>query len=85
MHRADVDDAAAALAVYVAQRGTGGQEGAVQVHRQLLLPPGELELVHRRHDLDARIAHQDVEAAEGVSKTWGRPLACPRLIDLADA
>ena len=30
-----------------------------------LLPFGEVELVERRHDLDAGVADQDVDAAEG--------------------
>jgi hypothetical protein len=49
----------------VLQAGLGGEEGAVQVDGEHLLPLGELELLDRVHDLDAGIADQDVDAAEG--------------------
>jgi hypothetical protein len=40
------------------------QEGAVQMNGEELLPLGELELVQGRHDLDAGVAHQDIEPPE---------------------
>ncbi len=66
VHRAHVDDAApAALRIHVLDTGLGGEEGAVEVDGQHLLPVRELELFHRMNDLDARIADQDVDAAKG--------------------
>ena len=47
--------------VHVPQRGAGGQEGAVEMDRQQLLPVGEVEVDERLDDLDAGIADQDVE------------------------
>ena len=65
MHRAHVDDDAAAVAlVHVLERGAGGEEAAVQVDRQHLLPVGELELVDRVDDLHAGVGDQDVQRAE---------------------
>ena len=65
MHRAHVDDAAAGPAAYMRCRhGARGQEGAVEMDRQHLLPLGEFELLERRDDLDAGVADQDVDAAE---------------------
>ena len=68
MHGSHVDDAAALLAVHLAQGGAGRQEGAVQVDGKHLLPFVEIELDERRHDLDAGVADQDVEAPEGFDR-----------------
>ena len=65
VHRAHVDDAAAAAGlVHVRQAGLGREEGAVEVDRQHLLPVGVAELLDRMDDLDAGVADQDVDAAE---------------------
>ena len=49
------------LLVHVAQRRARGQERAVEMDRQQLLPFGEVEFDDRRDDLDAGIADQNVE------------------------
>jgi len=65
MHRAHVDDRAALLLrVHRLEAGAGGQEGAVEVDREHLLPGLERHLVHRADHLHAGIADQDVDAAE---------------------
>ena len=65
MHRAHVDDASAATRpVHVRQARARGEECAVEVDRQHLLPVGEREILQRVHDLDAGIADKDVDAAE---------------------
>ena len=65
MHRSHIDDAAAgALLVHLPQRGARRQEGAVEMDGEKLLPFGEGKVIERRHDLDAGIAHQDVDPAE---------------------
>ena len=66
MHRAHVDDAAAAaLLVHLAQRRPRGEERAVEMDGEQLLPFRELEILERRHDLDAGIADEHVDPAEG--------------------
>ena len=67
MHRAHVDDAAAGgLLVHVLERRPRGEEGAVEVDREHpVLRFREVEILQRRYDLDARIAHEHVDAAEG--------------------
>ena len=52
------------LLVHLAQRRARGEEGAVEMDRQQLLPFGEFEVDERRDDLDAGIADQNVERAE---------------------
>ena len=65
VHRAHVDDApAAARLVHVRQASLGGEEGAVQVNGEHLLPLSEGEVLDRMHDLDAGVADQDVDATE---------------------
>ncbi len=67
MHRAHVDDAsAAALLVHLLERRARGEKGAVETDGEQLLPFGEGKLVKRRHDLDAGVADEDFEAAEGL-------------------
>ena len=56
--------AAAARLVHVRQAGARGEKCAVEMDREHLLPFGVGELLERMHDLDAGIAHQDVDAAE---------------------
>ena len=46
------------------QRGARGEEGAVEMDAQELLPARECELIERRDDLNAGIAHQDVDLSE---------------------
>ena len=46
------------------QARLGGEEGAVEVDRQHLLPLGERKLLERMDDLDAGVADQDVDVAE---------------------
>ena len=53
-----------ALFVHLAQRRARGEERAVEMDCQHLLPFREFEFVDRRHDLDAGIADEDVDAAE---------------------
>ena len=48
------------------QAGFGGEEGAVEVDREHLLPVGERKILERMDDLDAGIADQDVDAAPGL-------------------
>ena len=50
--------------VHVRAGRPGGQERAVEMDRQHLLPVGEAELLDRMDDLDAGVADQDVDAAE---------------------
>lgn len=64
MHRSDIDDRAAGAGVHMAQARAGGQEGAVEMHRQQLAPIGEGEILDRGDDLDAGVAHQHVHASE---------------------
>ena len=54
--------------VQVAQDGPRGQKGVIEVDGEQLLPVGEFELLQRRHDLDPGIAHQDVDAPEGLGR-----------------
>ena len=69
MHRAHVDDAAAgALLVHLPQGRPRGEERAVEMDGEELLPFGELELLERRDDLDAGIAHEHVDLAEGFDR-----------------
>ncbi len=63
VHRAHVDDAAVLGGVHVLQAGLGGEEGAVEMDRQQLLPVGEREVDDRLDDLDAGVADQDVDLA----------------------
>ena len=42
--------------VHVLEAGLGGEEGAVEMDREHLLPVGEREVLERMHDLDAGIA-----------------------------
>mmetsp|Transcript_49009 Transcript_49009/g.115128 ORF Transcript_49009/g.115128 Transcript_49009/m.115128 type:complete len:426 (+) Transcript_49009:554-1831(+) len=63
--RAHVDDGAAlATSDHVLHAGAGGQESTVQVDGNHLAPVGVAEVLHRMHDLDAGVAHQDVDAAK---------------------
>ncbi len=65
MHRAHIDDRAALAArIHMLDGGLGGEEGAVQMDGQHLLPVGERVLFDRRNDLDARIRHQHIDAAQ---------------------
>ena len=65
MHRTHVDDATAgALLIHVLQGGPRREEGAIQMDRQHLLPFREVKVIDRRHDLDASIAHEHIDAAE---------------------
>ena len=61
--RAHVDHAAVLGGVHVLQAGLGGEEGAVEMDRQQLLPVGEGEVDQRLDDLDAGVADQDVDLA----------------------
>jgi hypothetical protein len=53
------------LLVHLPKRRARRQERAVEMDGKQLLPLGELEIDNRVDDLDAGIADQDVEAAEG--------------------
>src|ERR1700693_1403529 len=64
MHRSQVDDAAAALAVHIPDRGTSGQKCTVEVNGEHALPISKLELFERRNHLIAGVADQDVDTAE---------------------
>ena len=65
MHRAHIDDAAAATRfVHVRDARARGQERAVDVDREHLLPLGVAELLDRMHDLDTGVADQDIDASE---------------------
>ena len=59
------------LLVHLAQRGARGEERAVEMDRQQLLPFGEFEVDERRDDLDAGIADQNVKRAEGLDHFGG--------------
>src|SRR3546814_6808316 len=64
VHRAHVDDRAALAArLHVAHALAGGEEGAVEVDRQHLLPVAEAEVGDAVDDLDAGVGHQHVDAA----------------------
>ena len=67
--------------VHLPQRRAGGEERAVEMDGEQLLPFGERELVERRHDLDAGIADQDVDAAEGLRSPSPMPAStCASLV-----
>ena len=57
--------ASGSLLVHVLDAGLGGQERAVEMDGQHLLPIGEGKLLDRMHDLDAGIGDEDVDPAEG--------------------
>ena len=64
VHRRDVHDAAPAFRVHVRQRGAREVEGAEEHHADESLPGLDRELLDRRDVLQARVVHQDVDAAE---------------------
>src|SRR5579872_2163176 len=61
MHRAYIYNAAAVLPVHLAECGARDEKRAIQVNGEQLLPLGKFEVDERAHDLDARVAHEDVE------------------------
>ena len=66
MHRAHIDDAAAAGLVHMRQDGAGGEEGAVEMDRQHPAPFRQAEILQRMDDLDPGIADQDIHPAPGL-------------------
>ena len=67
VHRAHVDERARALLVHMLDAGLGGQEGAVDMDGQDLLPVGKGKVLDRMHDLDAGIGDENVDRAEGLT------------------
>ena len=80
MHRAHVDDAAAALLVHVAQGCARGQEGAVEVDGQQPLPIVERQLLDRRDDLNAGIADQNIDSPEFLDDLAMAASTCASLV-----
>ena len=65
VHGTHVDDGAAAAGLdHFAHAGARGEEGAVQVDGQHLFPLLERVVDDGTDDLDARVADQDIDAAE---------------------
>ena len=50
------------------QAGARGQECAVEMDRQQLLPVRERKFIHRMDDLDTSVADQDIDASEGIDR-----------------
>src|SRR6516225_7648524 len=63
VHRSDIDDRANLPLIHMAQAGLRGQERAVKVDCEHLLPFAKRKLVDRLHDLDAGIANENVHPA----------------------
>jgi hypothetical protein len=64
--------AAAVVRVHVLQGGLGGEECAVDVDRQHLLPVSKGIVLDWIDDLDAGVGHQDVDPPEGPRHAVGR-------------
>ncbi len=65
VHRTHVDDRAAAAGLdHGFHAGARGEEGAIEVDGEHLLPIGQAQLDHGADDLDAGIGNQHVHAAE---------------------
>ena len=64
VHRSHIDQRAGFLRIHVLDAGLGGEEGAVEMDGEHLLPVGEGEFLDRVHDLDAGIGHEDVDSAK---------------------
>ena len=60
----DVDDLPGALFDHAPARGSGAEEVAVEVGRQDLLVFVEPEFEDRLPDIDTRVVHEDVDAAQ---------------------
>jgi len=56
----------------VLDAGAGGEEGAIELDGQHFLPLLQAEFLHRLDDLDAGIAHQDINAAIGLHRGFDR-------------
>src|SRR5262249_56683071 len=66
MYRAHVNDAATfAGSQHVAHTGSRGEEGAVEMDGQHLLPVGERKALDRVHDLDTGVADENIHAPVG--------------------
>jgi hypothetical protein len=62
MHRAHINDTAAAIVfVHFAQNRARGQEGAVEMNGEELLPFAEVKLVDRGNGLDSGIGDEDID------------------------
>ena len=68
VHRAHIDERARVLLVHVLDAGLGGEERAIEMDGQHLLPVGEGEFLDRVHDLDAGIGDQDIDRAKRLDR-----------------
>src|SRR6476620_4979393 len=68
VHRSHIEEHARFLRIEVLDAGLGGEEGAVEMDGEHLLPLGEGKVLDRMHDLDAGIGDENVDPAKGLDR-----------------